>query len=175
MRDLRRRGSVADEPALSAAIGTVSATLWSERETLELLLFTLTVERFVLSGGSARWLNRADADVRAAIERLRTSEVIRAAEVESLAATLGMPVGTSLAELAAGAPEPWPLVLTDHRTALRALVAEVEAVAAENRQLLESGFDAIRETLDNLDNLGTSVSAYDDMPHPHGFISDGQG
>lgn len=130
--------------------------LWSERETLELLLYTLTVERFVLSAGSARWLNRADADVRIAVERLRLSEIIRAAEVESLALSLGMASGTSLAELAAEVPEPWPVVLTDHRTALCALVVEVEAVAAENRRLLESGTDAIRETLDSLDSLGMS-------------------
>jgi hypothetical protein len=158
MHGIQRFDDTADDSGTNSEVAAVSAMLWTERETLELLLFKLTVEQLVLASGSTRWLNRADADVRAAVARLRTSEVVRAAEVESLSKSLGMPVETTLADLAEGAPEPWPMVLTDHRTALRALVLEVEAVANENRRLLDAGSRAIRETLDN---LSTSVSTYD--------------
>ncbi|MGH8960015.1 MAG: flagellar protein FlgN [Jatrophihabitantaceae bacterium] len=136
----------------------VAGVLWSERETLDRLLFKLVEEQLVLAAGSTRWLNQADQEVRNAMERLRLGEVIRAAEVSALAESLNLPLETTLAELATIAPEPWPFVLTEHRTALRTLVAEIEAVAAENRRLLHAGAHAIRETLDR---LGDAVAGYD--------------
>jgi hypothetical protein len=136
----------------------VASVLWSEREMLEHLLFKLVEEQLVLAAGSTRWLNCADAEVRAATARLQLGEVTRAVQVEALAERLHMPVATTLAELASIAPEPWPLVLTEHRAALRSLVAEIDAVAAENRRLLHAGANAIRETLDH---LGDAVAGYD--------------
>jgi hypothetical protein len=136
----------------------VAGVLWSERELLDQLLFKLVEEQLVLAAGSTRWLNHADREVRGAMERLRLSEVIRAAEVAALAESLNLPLETTLAELATIAPEPWPFVLTEHRTALRTLVAEIEAVAAENRRLLNAGAHAVRETLDR---LGDAVAGYD--------------
>ncbi len=144
--------------AIALGFGAVSAALWSQREALELVLFKLVQERFVLTSGSTRWLGRADAEVRAAIGRLQGGEVIRAAEADALALTVGIPAGASLAELADAAPEPWHLVLTEHRTVLREVVREIEAVAAENRRLLKVGAGAIRETLDG---LSRSISTYD--------------
>jgi hypothetical protein len=136
----------------------VAAVLWTEREALELVLFKLVEEQLVLTAGSTRWLNRADAELRIALDRLRGNELARAAEVEALALGLGVPLETTLAELADTAPEPWGMVLAEHRTALRSLVFEVDAVAAENRRLLEAGAKTIRETLDN---LSLSTSTYD--------------
>jgi hypothetical protein len=137
---------------------SVAAVLWTEREALELVLFKLVEEQFVLTSGSTRWLNRADAELRVALDRLRGNEVLRAAEVEALGLGLGVPLETTLAELADLAPEPWSMVLAEHRTALRSLVFEVDAVAAQNRRLLEAGAKSIRETLDN---VSLSTSTYD--------------
>jgi FlgN protein len=139
-------------------LDAVSALLWTERETLEFLLFKLVEEQLVLASGSARWMHRADVEVQAAVDRMRTSEVARAAEMEAVAGTLRLPLQATLAELASAAPEPWPLLLTDHRTALRALILEVEAVAAQNRRLVAASAKAIRETPDN---LRMSVSAFE--------------
>ena len=140
------------------AFAALAAILWSERATLEHLLFKLVQEQHILSAGATRWLNRADDELRAALDELRTSEVVRAVEVQALADALDLPAETTLAELAAIAPEPWPLVLTEHRSALRSLVFEIEAVAAENRRLLRVGAHAIRETLDH---LSQAVAGYD--------------
>lgn len=140
------------------AFAAVSSILWSEREALELLLFKLVEEQLVVTSGATRWLSRADGEVRAALDRVRAGEVIRAAEVEALALALGLPLETSLGELAQAAPEPWSTVLADHRTALRQLIFEIEGVGAENRRLLSAGAKAIRETLDH---LGLAVAGYD--------------
>ncbi|MGH8963337.1 MAG: flagellar protein FlgN [Jatrophihabitantaceae bacterium] len=142
----------------SDVLAEVASVLWNEREMLDHLLFRLIEEQLVLAAGSTRWLNRADEEVRAATERLQLAEVVRAVQVETLAERLNLPMATTLAELASTAPEPWPLVLIEHRTALRSLVAEIEAVAAENRRLLHAGSNAIRETLDR---LGDAVAGYD--------------
>ncbi len=154
MSKLTRGPVLAEQTDAFAAVSTI---LWSEREALELLLFKLVEEQLVVTSGSPRWLSRADAEVRAALDRMRAGEVVRAAEVEALAMSLGLPVETSLAELAAAAPEPWDLVLTEHRNALRELVLEIEAVSAENRRLLDAGAKAVRETLDS---LGLHVAGY---------------
>jgi len=132
------------------AFAAVCNILWAEREMLETLLFKLVEENSILTSGSTRWLNRADAEVRAAVDQLRAAEIMRAAEVESLALVLNLPVETTLAQLAEVAPQPWPPVLTQHRWALRALMQEIEAVTADNRRMLEAGSKAIRETLENL-------------------------
>ncbi len=160
MQDVRPGG-----PTTSAAggiadgFGAVSAVLWDERDTLELLQFKLTEENLVLTSGSTRWLHRADAEVRAVLDRLRLGEVARAAETQAMARALGTPPDTTLAELADVAPEPWSTLLGEHRGALRGLFFEVEAVAAENRRHLEAGWQAIHETLDGLDLPLTSYVA----------------
>jgi hypothetical protein len=142
----------------SDAFAALAAALWSERDTLETLLFKLVEEQLVLTGGVTRWLNRADDEVRAALDRVCTNEVMRAAEVDGLVWVLGLPAETTLAELAELAPEPWGEVLSEHRTALRTLAFEIQAATAENRRLLHAGAESIRETLDT---LSRSVSTYD--------------
>ncbi|MDQ2749940.1 MAG: flagellar protein FlgN [Actinomycetota bacterium] len=163
MLEMRRIGATPDDAESGPELDTVSELLWTEREILEFLLFKLTEERLVLASGSTRWYSRADTEVCTAVDRMRTSEVMRAAEMQSVARTLGLSVEATLGELASAAPEPWPLLLTDHRIALRALVLEVEAVAAENRRLREAGAKAIRETPDK---LRISVSAFDATDGP---------
>jgi hypothetical protein len=72
-----------------------------------------------------------------ALTWLRTSEVVRAALHEELAGDLGLRADATLADLADGAPEPWPDLLGEHRTALCELAAEVDAEIAANRRLLQ--------------------------------------
>lgn len=121
----------------TAIYTAVSDALWLQRDNLRTLLYRLVCENLVLASGSIRWLAQADDDVRAEVERLRAGELVRAAEVEELIRLLGLDPDASLAALAAAAPEPWSTLLTDHRTALRSLVVEVQRMADTNRQLLE--------------------------------------
>jgi hypothetical protein len=147
----------------SDAYAALAAALWTERETLETLLFKLTAEHLILAAGEVRWLNRADDEVRAAHEQVCTTEVLRAAEVDGLVWALNLPAETTLAELADHAPEPWPDVLVAHRTALRTLAFEIKAVTAENRQLLHAGADSVRETLDHLSRSVTTYGSHGGM------------
>lgn len=138
--------------------GAVSSLLWREREVLENLLYVLTTEKLIVSSGSSRFLPRATAEVEAAAERMRLQEVVRAAEVEELARQLGLPGDTTLGQLAETAEEPWAMLFAEHRTALRDLVLEVQAVAADVCRDLAAAGRAISETLDR---LGLTSSTYD--------------
>jgi hypothetical protein len=149
-------------PAAQTAFGALTDVLWREREVLEDLLFKLTAQQMVLRSGESRWVARADAEVRAALEGLQDFEVLRAAEVDLLVRDYGLRADVSLRELAETAPEPWPTVLHDHREALRTLTVEIDAAAAHNRGLLQAGERATREALDQITATGSRPSgAYD--------------
>lgn len=137
----------------TALYTAVSDALWLQRETLQTLLYRLVCEKLVLISGSNRWLARADDEVREALQRLRDGELLRALEVDELTRTLGLGADASLAEIAAGAPEPWGTLLSDHRDALRTITFEVQSVADENRHLLESGAQAVHKTLTEITKL----------------------
>jgi hypothetical protein len=127
-----------------------STTLWREREALEHLLFKLFQQHLVLAAGSVRWLHLVDDEVHAAAEVVRAAELIRSAEFEVLGRRVGLPPAASLRDFVGAAPEPWPLVLDDHRTALHELALQVRATAADNMRMLQAGANAIRETLAGL-------------------------
>jgi len=136
----------------------VSTMLWRERDALQLLLFKLVEEQLIVSSGRARWLPQANEEIEFALEQLRGTEVLRAAETDAIAEELGLPSPATLAQLEAAAAEPWATLYADHRRALVALVAEVEQVTTENRKLLTAGARAIRETLLS---VSATVQTYD--------------
>ncbi|WP_432482039.1 flagellar export chaperone FlgN [Kineococcus esterisolvens] len=132
-------------------LAEVSGILWKERELLELLLFKLEEEQLVLASGRTRWLAHATREVEFVMDQIRSTEVLRAAEVDAVATELEIEPGPSLNALAAAAPEPWGELLRGHRDAFLTLTAEIQALADANRDLLSSGARALRETLLGLD------------------------
>ena len=140
-------------------LAEVSGILWKERELLELLLFKLEEEQLVLASGRTRWLAHATREVEFVLEQIRSTELLRAVEVDGVAADLGLGAGPSLSALADAAPEPWGDLLRSHRDAFLALTAEVQAMAEANRDLLESGSRAVREALQGLDRTLSTYTA----------------
>jgi hypothetical protein len=125
----------------------VSTMLWRERDALQLLLFKLIEEQLIVNSGRTRWLPQANEEIEFALEQLRGTEVLRAAETDAIAEELGLPSPATLTQLGAAADEPWATLYGEHRRALLELIAEVEQVTAENRTLLVAGARAVRETL----------------------------
>lgn len=138
------------------AFSAVTALLWREREVLERLLFKLVEQQLILTSGNTRWLNHADAEVRDAVASLQDHEIVRAAEVDALVRRHGLPADATLRQLAETAPEPWPMVLLDHREALRALTLEIDSVATENKRTLQAGESATREALEKISGRGAA-------------------
>jgi hypothetical protein len=116
----------------------LAALLWTVRESLEAVLFKLVMVRLVITDGSPRWLPRADAELRDALETLRSVEVFRAAEVDGIVHAARKPERGSLAALMTIAPAPWRGVFAEHRAALLLLVAEIEEATAENKSVLQA-------------------------------------
>lgn len=128
-------------------LSELSTLLWRERQALEHLLFKLTAEQLIVNGGQSRWLDLANAEVEAAANQVRAIEVIRAAEADEVCGALRLPAGASLSDISDAAPEPWKLMLSEHRSALIVMIGEVEQVCDSTRQLLASTARSVRQTL----------------------------
>lgn len=126
---------------------SLSSMLWRERQLLELLLFKLEVEQLLLTSGHTRWLSHATDEVEAVLEQIRATELGHAVESDAVAAQLGIPAGSTLAQLAAAAPTPWAGLLSEHRDAFIDLTGQIERLAADNRTLLTASHRAAQETL----------------------------
>ncbi|MFB9378781.1 flagellar export chaperone FlgN [Kineococcus gynurae] len=132
-------------------LAEVSSILWKERELLELLLFKLEEEQLVLASGRSRWLAHATREVEFVLEQIRSTELLRAVEVDAVAEQLGLAPSPSLTVLAQNAPEPWDQLFGAHRDAFLTLTAEIQTLADANRDLLSTGGRALREALLGLD------------------------
>ena len=132
-------------------LAEVSGILWKERELLELLLFKLEEEQLVLASGRTRWLAHATREVEFVMEQIRTTELLRATQVDEVAAELGLEPVPSLNAVADAAPDPWGEIFRGHRDAFLTLTAEIQDLADANRDLLNAGSRALRETLLGLD------------------------
>jgi hypothetical protein len=109
-----------------AGFTAVTAALWEQREAMQRLAAALA--------GHGK-LSDAIADV-------QFGEILRAAETEELARTLGLPPDASLSSVARAAPEPWQSMLIDHELALRRLYTEVTGrAAATGRRFWQESLD----------------------------------
>jgi len=126
----------------------LSASLWRERELLELLAFKLTEEQLLLTSGSTRWLQYATQEVEQVMERLSTASLARTVEVSGIAADWGIPETSTLRELAASAADDtWRDILDSHLAAMTQLTAEIQALRDLNLQYLRAAIRSTQETL----------------------------
>lgn len=139
--------------AIPDRLSTLSQTLWRQRALVEVLLYRLEVQQMVLSSGKSQWIDLSARDVEEAIDTLRAEELMRATAVASVAPLLKVPETASLTELAIAAGEPWDQILRDHQAAFLSLIAQVEAVSRDNRELLNHG---LRDTHDFLSRVASA-------------------
>ena len=144
----------------------LSSVLWRERELLETLLFKLEVEQLVLATGRTRWLAPAAREVEEVLDAIRETELLRGLTADALALELGLDPNPSLLDIADACDEPWRSIWLDHRETFTAVSAEITEMAANNRELLTSGYQAAKATLLSLSDQpgtyaadGTAVSA----------------
>jgi hypothetical protein len=109
-------------------LADLSSILLREREVLELLLFKLEQRQHLLTSGRTRWLAYATREVDLLEQQLRCVEVLRAAEVESVATRLGPRAGRTLARLVDAGPDAWSPVLAECGDDLRSLCAEIAVI-----------------------------------------------
>ncbi len=134
----------------------LSSLLWRERELLEKLLYKLDVEQLVLAGGRSRWLPIAAREIDEVLSDIRDLELLRAIELEDVAAELGLESSPSLHEIAQRCEEPWKSIWLDHREAFTTVATAISTLSESNRELLTAGYHAAQATLLSLsDSAGT--------------------
>jgi hypothetical protein len=129
------------------ALSEISNILWRERRLLELFVFKLEEEHFVLASERSRWLLHATREVETVLAEIQHVELELAMAVAGSTGELGMSDAPSLRELAAIAPPPWDGIFAEHRHALLRLAHEIDAVTASNRDMLQRGLLAAREVI----------------------------
>ena len=144
----------------------LSSVLWRERELLETLLFKLEVEQLVLATGRTRWLAPAAREIEEVLDAVRETELLRSLAADAVALERGLDPNPSLLDIADACDEPWRSIWLDHRETFTAVSAEITELAANNRELLTSGYQAAKATLLSLSDQpgtyaadGTAVSA----------------
>lgn len=125
----------------------LNSVLWRERELLESLLFFLETEQLILASGRTRWLPHASAEIERTTAALRSTEILRSAHADEVAAELGLATDPSLNALAAAAAEPWGTIFEDQREALLSITTQIAETASANRAMLAAGQRATREAL----------------------------
>jgi hypothetical protein len=137
----------------------LSASLWRERELLELLLFKLTEEQLLLTSGKARWLQYATQEVEQVMNKLRTAGLARSIEVSSLAEDWGVDENSTLRELTIhSTDDTWRDILTAHLVAMTELTREIQEIRDLNVQYLRT---AIRSAQESIASDGSGSGTYD--------------
>jgi hypothetical protein len=134
----------------SESFASLTALLWTERDAVEHVLFKLVQEHLVLSAPALRWLPRVDDELAAAVRAMQDCARERTRAVAQLADAFELSAPYRMTQLIAVAPEPWPAVLNDHRTALRVLLRDLTSTAAATRRKLRESARAVRECLEEL-------------------------
>jgi hypothetical protein len=145
------------------ALSEISNILWRERRLLELFVFKLEEEHFVLASERSRWLVHATREVETVLAEIQHVELELAMAVAGSTGELGMSDAPSLRELAAIAPPPWDGIFAEHRHALLRLAHEIDAVTASNRDMLQRGLLAAREVIGEPARLRRASGRLDDL------------
>jgi hypothetical protein len=153
----------------------LSALLWRERETLELLMFKLEEEQLLLSAGRTRWLPYATREVEQVLERLKQSGFERSIEVSAVAEEWGTSDDATLKEIISHAPtEAWRDTFSSHLTALSELASGIAALRDSNLKYLRAASRSTQETLAHIitdtGTYGSSGTA--DIPSPRARLLD---
>ena len=129
-------------------VNELSASLWRERELLDLLVFKLEEEQLLLAAGKSRWLQYATREVEQVMERLRTAALARSVEVSAVTREWGAHPSATLRELVEHAPEgPWADLFTAHLQAMTELTTQIKHLRDLNEQLLRAAIRSSQETL----------------------------
>ncbi len=134
------------------ALSGLSSGLWRIQELLELLMYKLEVQQVLTETGRSRWMGRSTREIEVVLQEMREAELLRAVDAGPVCAALGLPVQTSLFDIARAAPAPWDQVLTEHRNALTSATDELGELSRSNTEMLEASYRAVQETLDRFNH-----------------------
>lgn len=142
-------------------IAAATDAVADERQHAETLLYRLTTAKLLLGAGEAAFLPRALAEVELVTAQLESAGRQRDHTVAALASAWRMDAAElTLPRLAARAPHPWSLALTDHLEGLVELTDRIATTAATDRSLAATALDFVRR------RLAPGPRRLEDVGHP---------
>ncbi len=119
------------EPETRHGATNLTAALWQQRRLLHNLI--LIVESRTKAAALGQTADpKLEADLMAALNELRLSELARDIESSGTAATWDLPPDASLLKLSRAAPPgPWGEILRDHREAMLKQTATIKALTTD--------------------------------------------
>lgn len=123
----------------------VADVLRQERNSLEQLLYRLTVLRALLTGRDEAFLSWSAGEVDAARNHVREVDLLRSAQVQLLGVYGPGHSAPTLRQLASFAREPWSGILRDHHDALTNLIAEIEVVRYGSAERARQGIRRVAD------------------------------
>lgn len=124
----------------------LSTCLWRERELLDLLVFKLEEEQFILTSGKSRWLQFATREVEQVMDRLRAAGLARTVEAAALATEWGSEESLTLRGLVELAPDgPWSDIFAAHLAAMTDLTNQIRELRDLNEHYLRSAIRFLQE------------------------------
>ncbi|MDQ1583914.1 MAG: hypothetical protein QOF36_1968 [Microbacteriaceae bacterium] len=107
----------------------LSATLWRQRELLEILLFKYEEQHMILAAGKTRWAPHASREIEVVVGRLGTANVATSIAISAVARDWGLAGDVLLRDLVDAAPDPvWKDILTAHIDAVIELITEIRSL-----------------------------------------------
>lgn len=134
----------------------LSAALWRERELLDLLIFKLEEEQFILTSGKTKWLQYATREVEQVMERLSSAGLARTVELAIVAGEWDIDESSTLRELVAAAPDgPWSDIFTAHLAAMTQLTNQIKELRDLNEHYLRTAIRLVQEAQADGGDSGT--------------------
>lgn len=132
-------------PSPDPTLADLTRVLWQQRRLLERLLYHLKVQDLIIGSGDDALLRHAVDDVQASIQAITDVEVTRREVSAVVAGAMGLGDDASLQDLVNGAESPYDEILTEHRDAFLALVADITTTSLHGREHLERGLSLTRQ------------------------------
>jgi len=134
----------------------LSTALWRERELLDLLVFKLEEEQFILTSGKTKWLQYATREVEQVMERLSSAGLARTVELAIVAGEWQIDENSTLRELVAAAPDgPWSDIFSSHLAAMTQLTNQIKELRDLNEQYLRTAIRLVQEAQADDSGSGT--------------------
>lgn len=131
-------------PHVDETLQELTRLLWQQRRLLERVRYHIKVQELVLAGNDDWMLTFAVNDVDEVIRNVAEVEAARLETTQDLGQRLGLGANPSLQALVDAAPDPYNMMLEEHRTAFLELASEITSISLNGRAQLQRGLDLTR-------------------------------
>ena len=144
----------------------LSATLWRQRELLEMLQFKYEEQQLILAAGKSRWAPHAAREIEVVVGRLATANIETSVAISAVAHEWGLRENVLLRDLVNAAPDDvWKDILTGHIDAVVELIIDIREVRNAIDREPTGNSETQTEANDSNENWRTTYTARGKTDH----------